>query len=265
MRHAAMGLLALAALDLGRPEGLMAACAGDCDGDGSVAINELVRAVGIALGGTPLGQCATADANGDGNVTIAELVGAVGVALGGCNGAPTRTPTPTSLPNGTPTVVVPGCSNGTFDVSYSNATAGNFVTDPLTLDLVAAATVRDPRSGAHIWGITGLQCTGNAPRFERAVQLQIIGPRTGFTPGTYAITPPLGTFIYQETPDSSAQGIRAWDTAGGTLTIEEVNGSQLRFRISAPMKPQPLISFGNTPEGTFTLEVEGTVENFTAQ
>ena len=264
MRHAAMGLLALAALDLGRPEGLMAACAGDCDGDGSVAINELVRAVGIALGGTPLGQCATADANGDGSVTIAELVGAVGLALGGCNGTATRTPTPTRPPSGTPTFVVPGCDNGTFDVTYANGSAGNFVTDPLTLDLVAAGEVRNPANGLYLWGITGLECIDNEVRFTRAVQIQVLGPRTGFAPGTYAITPPLSSLIYQESPNSGST-IRAWDTTGATLTIEAVEGSRLRFRVNAPMKPQPLLSFGETPQGTFTLEVTGTVERFTSQ
>lgn len=242
-----------------------AACAGDCDGDGSVAINELVRAVAVALGGTPLGQCAAADANGDGTVTIAELIAAVGAALDGCNPVATRTPTPTRDPAVTPTVRVPGCDNGTFTVTYADTGAGNYVTDPLTLDLVAAGTVRNPGSGAHIWAITGLQCTQNMPTLTRAVQLQIIGPRIGFTPGTYAVTPPLGTLVYQESPDSSAPSIRAWDTAGGTLIIDEVAGSRLRFRISAPMKPQPLLSFGNNPQGTFTLEVSGTVENFTSQ
>jgi TolB protein len=80
-----------AALD---PRRAAAACAGDCDGDGGVTINELVRAVGIALGSTAVGQCAAADGNADGTVTIAELVGAVGAALGGC--ADVASPTATS-------------------------------------------------------------------------------------------------------------------------------------------------------------------------
>jgi len=61
-----------------------AACPGDCDGDGAVAIDELVRAVGIASGSAPTSSCAPLDADGDGAVTIAEVVAAVSGALGGC-------------------------------------------------------------------------------------------------------------------------------------------------------------------------------------
>ena len=50
-----------------------------------------------------------------------------------------------------------------------------------------------------------------------------------------------------------------------TLTIEAVEGDQLTFRITAAMKPQPLLSLGQTPTGTFDLEVSGTVKHFTSQ
>ncbi len=244
-----------------------AACSGDCNGDGRVVVSELVRAVGVALGNSPLSQCTAADSSGDGSVSIAELIGAVGSALRSCNPAPTRTPPPTATraPDGTPTASVPGCDNGTFDVTYTATTAGNYVTSPVTLDLVAAGQVRNPAAPVYLWGITGLQCMVNMPTFTRAVQVQLFGPSTGFAPGTYAVTPPLSSIVYQESTNSSASSVRAWDTAGGTLTIEEVDGDRLRFRIAAPMKPQPLLSIGETPQGTFTLEVSGTVEHFTSQ
>ncbi|HSP98536.1 MAG TPA: hypothetical protein VL049_15035, partial [Candidatus Dormibacteraeota bacterium] len=60
------------------------ACAGDCGGDGSVAISELVTAVGIALGSAPVTACAAADRDGDGTVAINELIAAVAAALNGC-------------------------------------------------------------------------------------------------------------------------------------------------------------------------------------
>lgn len=60
------------------------ACAGDCDGDAAVAINELVTAVGIALGAQPLTLCPSVDQNADGGVAINELIAAVARALGGC-------------------------------------------------------------------------------------------------------------------------------------------------------------------------------------
>lgn len=59
-------------------------CAGDCDGDGAVAINELVLGVGIALGAVALDACAAADGDGDGAVAIDELIAAVDRALDGC-------------------------------------------------------------------------------------------------------------------------------------------------------------------------------------
>jgi len=260
-------LMMLAVLSAAPGQRAAAACSGDCDGDGRVAISELVRAVGVALGNNPLSQCTAADSSGDGNVSIAELIGAVGAALNSCNPVATRTPPPTAThgPNSTPTVLVPGCDNGAFEVTYTTGTAGNYVTSPLTLDLVAAGQVRNPAAPVYLWGITGLQCMVNMPTFTRAVQVQVFGPSTGFAPGTYAITPPLSSIVYQESPDSSAASVRAWDTTGGTLTIEEVDGDRLRFRLAAPMKPQPLLSFGEVPQGTFTLEVSGTVEHFTSQ
>ncbi len=59
------------------------ACTGDCNGDGVVAINELILGVNIALG-APVAGCAAIDTNGDGEVAINELIAAVGRALSGC-------------------------------------------------------------------------------------------------------------------------------------------------------------------------------------
>ena len=60
------------------------ACSGDCNGDGTVAINELIGGVNIALGSAAVASCPAIDANGDGAVAINELVAAVSRALGGC-------------------------------------------------------------------------------------------------------------------------------------------------------------------------------------
>lgn len=61
-----------------------AQCVGDCDGNGEVAINELILGVNIALGSAEVEQCEAMDANGDGEVSINELITAVNNALGGC-------------------------------------------------------------------------------------------------------------------------------------------------------------------------------------
>ena len=62
-------------------------CVGDCDGDGHVAINELIAGVGVALGTQPLDACPAFDANHNGTVTIDELIAAVTNALSGCPAA----------------------------------------------------------------------------------------------------------------------------------------------------------------------------------
>lgn len=71
------------------------ACTGDCDGDGSVAVNELVSAVAIALGSLAPESCPAADSDLNGTVEINELVTAVGNGLNGCTIQPTPTPTAT--------------------------------------------------------------------------------------------------------------------------------------------------------------------------
>lgn len=70
--------------ELGGPAGV--ACAGDCNGDGRVSVDELVRAVSIALGTAPPSQCAGLDADASGSVEVPEVIAAVGHALDGCGG-----------------------------------------------------------------------------------------------------------------------------------------------------------------------------------
>ena len=59
-------------------------CLGDCNGDGTVTIDELVLDVSIALGESDDSDCLVTDRDGSGTVTIDELIAAVNVALQGC-------------------------------------------------------------------------------------------------------------------------------------------------------------------------------------
>jgi pseudomonalisin len=59
-------------------------CAGDCSGDGTITVDELVTAIDIALGVLPMSQCQSLDTNGDGQVTIDEIIQATHRALNGC-------------------------------------------------------------------------------------------------------------------------------------------------------------------------------------
>jgi hypothetical protein len=61
-----------------------APCTGDCNGDGSVTVNEVVALVRTLLNEVPVSTCGSGDANGDGQVTVNEIVLAVNSLLGGC-------------------------------------------------------------------------------------------------------------------------------------------------------------------------------------
>jgi hypothetical protein len=81
------------------------ACPGDCNRDGAVTVDEIVRSVGIALGSNRLSLCPAIDQNGDEELTVDEIVRAVVAALNGCSVAPpsaTPSPTPTATPTATP-------------------------------------------------------------------------------------------------------------------------------------------------------------------
>ena len=59
-------------------------CVGDCNGDGTVGIAELIRGVNIALELAALAACPSFDSDGNGLVSIGELIQAVNNALDGC-------------------------------------------------------------------------------------------------------------------------------------------------------------------------------------
>jgi hypothetical protein len=62
-------------------------CAGDCNGDWTVTLDELVQAINVALGLASNGICPLVDVNHDGVVAIDEVIKAVGSALDGCAAA----------------------------------------------------------------------------------------------------------------------------------------------------------------------------------
>ncbi len=79
-------------------------CVGDCDGNGSVSVSELIRCVRIALDQDSVESCPECDPNGDGSVRIPELVTAVSHALCACGICPTPVPTNTPTITRTPTI-----------------------------------------------------------------------------------------------------------------------------------------------------------------
>lgn len=65
---------------------------GDCNGNGQVAVSELIQAVRILQGLAPLSTCPAVDADGDGQAEIDEVIAAVAVNLRGCPGGPSGNP-----------------------------------------------------------------------------------------------------------------------------------------------------------------------------
>jgi hypothetical protein len=59
-------------------------CPGDCDGAGTVTVDELITLVNIALGTLEPSACPAGDANGDQTITVDEIILAVNAALSGC-------------------------------------------------------------------------------------------------------------------------------------------------------------------------------------
>jgi len=103
-------------------------CEGDCNGDRSVAIDEIILGVRIAFGDAPIGDCQAMDGDGNGTVTVNELVAAVTGALQGCSpvpptSTPTRTNTPVPIPTTTP---VPTTSD-----EAALAASARVATDPI--------------------------------------------------------------------------------------------------------------------------------------
>ena len=89
-------------------------CTGDCDGNGSVTVDELLKGVNIALDNVPLTDCPSFDRNGDGAVTVDELLEAVNAALNSCPATPTVTPMATATASPAPTPIFPADYRSTF-------------------------------------------------------------------------------------------------------------------------------------------------------
>lgn len=69
---------------LATPTPMLRRCVGDCNGNGTVTVEEIVTAVRIALGIEGSSACPLADSDGDTVVTVEEIVAAVTSLLQGC-------------------------------------------------------------------------------------------------------------------------------------------------------------------------------------
>ena len=69
-----------------RMDSAYAQCTGDCNDDGEVTIDDLVKVVNVSLGMMPMSECVNADAEpSDGRVAIDEVIRSVRSSLYGCD------------------------------------------------------------------------------------------------------------------------------------------------------------------------------------
>jgi hypothetical protein len=65
-------------------QGAEGRCRGDCNVDGTVAVDDLLQMVGIAISDVPLSRCEIGDEDDDGDIGLDEIIPAVSDALSGC-------------------------------------------------------------------------------------------------------------------------------------------------------------------------------------
>lgn len=92
-------------------------CGGDCSGDLSVTVDEILVLIEVALGTQGVFACPPGDLDGDRTVSVDEIIAAVGFALTGCpapatpRSTPTTTATPTVSPTPTPSATATALAN----------------------------------------------------------------------------------------------------------------------------------------------------------
>lgn len=166
-----------------------AACGGDCDGGGSVTVDEILTCVNQALG--IVGGCTACDGDGSGAVTVDEIIAAVNAALAGCEGS-----TSISLAEIQRTIFTPRCATS---LCHDAASAGG--------DLVLV----DGRSHEELVGVSPTALIA-----AQAGQLRVdpgnpgnsflIAKLVGPPPGTGSRMPLLGEFL----SDAEVDTIRRW-------------------------------------------------------
>lgn len=184
------------------------------------------------------------------------------VASGNGLPTPTRTspagsptPTATATPGSLPTEE-PGCEGGLLSTTFSNVSGtnsyvelgGTLVVGPVRVTLIP-----------QTFGGGSTPCHLMAGDLIRRFQWAIIDIGGGVhVGGSYELGPRKGSFDYLETPTSNPLGTRGWRSSSGSLVIDALEGSNVRFRVvDAVMVPEPSFSFQTPATGTFTLNAVG--------
>ena len=150
-----------------------AVCAGDCNGNGTVTVSELIAGVASVLDGTA--PCPALDRDGDGVAIVGEMIAAVNALLNGCPATPTPTETPAAtLDYIQAHIFAPRCAISTCH-DHAIASAG--------LELTDAQTSYD--------ALVGVDPTTEAAKLAGMKRVDAGSPDTSFLI-TKLVGPPLG-------------------------------------------------------------------------
>ncbi len=182
-------------------------CAGDCNGNGTIGIDELVVQVAISLQAQPLARCLAADTNGDTLVSIDELVRGVSGALYGCVPAatPTETQPPTSTPTGEPPTVTPSPLEPTASPTATETGVPEFT-----------ATASRTISGAPSATRTPSRTATQSPAFTATPSLAPTRSPTGTATASRTASPPASA---TRTPTRTPSGPAGTATITRTVTV----------------------------------------------
>lgn len=140
------------------------ACPGDCDSDGTVTVAELVSAVSMALGRSPL-DCDHLDTDGDGIPSVAELIAAVGSTMSGCPTAtvtmPAASHTPTTKSTSTPAATATPTVQTSTPTPVESATAAagcTILLSPSEINLPGCRPVEGDLRGAFQLAVSDENC-----------------------------------------------------------------------------------------------------------
>lgn len=197
-----------------------ATCPGDCDASGRVTIDELIGLVRIALGEAELSDCPAGDGNEDGTLTIDDLVRAVNGALDGCPAPPDpvtvrgvcRVPSAAGLS---------GCMTGTAVAMWRCEDRSRCLSTPAARTRLARTAVAG--GGTFSFVVAGSEVRGKVINLEAAVagatlyRSLAFGPARGEGAGGGAADEIVTTI-----DPATEAAVRALDEVGFETVADEV-------------------------------------------
>ncbi|HUI27633.1 MAG TPA: hypothetical protein VL403_16235, partial [Candidatus Kryptonia bacterium] len=201
----------------------LGACVGDCDDDGHVQVDELVKGVNIALGTLDFSTCPAFDTDMNFHVTVDELVKAVNAALNGCVRS-TRTPTPIDQNPSPSQTITCGCTP-TTTATFTPSITPTSLAHPgdLARSIAGRAALIADGMGAVPSVVTALAAgfvfdTGNTPGTSASRRSSDLG-------GIAAACPLGGTVTRTCTPGADQNVVMAISFSSCTVSTPDGYGT----------------------------------------